>query len=426
MRRGARGAKKAGKHPANGCQNPSQLTYKVMPTAYNDAFAPDPEQEYAPYFRLHDPDLLPHLQRVPCLVQDILPAATLVLLAAPPKSGKTALATALAWSVATGTPFAGREVERLGVLWLNFEESGLERAYALSGLPNAEGHKLVLGTPPPLDTKAGAEALRWAVGRHHPSLVVVDSLAACVERTNLSEASAARKLMTLFNRIVLMHPVSVLLIHHTDERALLPSQSLQLRAATGVTAILTSEPLPPADADPAAAKPQSPRARLLRLRYSGRGLGFDHRVHLVSENPRHYRAATSEDLVTPVPKAAPKARAAPPRTDANAESVLATLSGPESRLRVSLHDIVLATELPRPTVRHALDRLIAAGRAEIAENRNGTYFYRRTATSRTDLQHAAEDGPKRPEADPKDERSWDGDLKSDEIPVSTPRISLVR
>lgn len=74
----------------------------------------------------------------PWLVQDWLPLGTLAILASPPKQGKTALATALALAVATGTPFAGMNTAQGGVLWLAQEESMWDRLRLLEQCPSLD------------------------------------------------------------------------------------------------------------------------------------------------------------------------------------------------------------------------------------------------------------------------------------------------
>jgi len=79
-----------------------------------------------------------HRKDAPWLIEGMLPEGYLVLLASPPKSGKTCLATAMALAIATGTPFAGRETKQGAVLWLSAEENPEERHAILKSSPIAD------------------------------------------------------------------------------------------------------------------------------------------------------------------------------------------------------------------------------------------------------------------------------------------------
>lgn len=100
----------------------------------------------------------------PWLVQDFIPLGGLVFLAAPPKQGKTCLATALALAVATGTPFAGMPCDQGGVLWLAQEESFWDRHRLVSSSPLADPPLLLRHLPTP---EVACATARWqgAIGQ---------------------------------------------------------------------------------------------------------------------------------------------------------------------------------------------------------------------------------------------------------------------
>ncbi len=247
------------------------------------------EDDYAAYFYEHDAAQMPPAT-VPYLVAPVLPRAMLTLLAGPPKEGKTDLATSLAFAVATGTPFAGEPVVQAGVLWADFEQSRLERRFA-AGIAREEGGQgkrlAFCHALPGIDTPEGFRALEWYLSERAASLVVIDSLWAAVDRSDVSRPRAARQALGRLARMTSRYGAACLVIHHTEVTGRRPSASTQLQAAAGLTLVQSMEERPDG-------------TRLVHLRGRGRGVGSS-RTSFVSEGPGLYRAAGPGDLGVEAP-----------------------------------------------------------------------------------------------------------------------------
>lgn len=153
--------------------------------------------------------------RLDWLVQDLIPIGYLVMLAGPPKSGKTCLATALGIAVANGLPFAGRPVHQGGVLWISAEESPRERQIFL------KGSRLVEPSTPlytcyrrlSVTEEQTLEGIRDWVIRTGARLLVVDPLIACAGHS-LTDSWAARRSLQELKTFAEMQRITVLVIHH--------------------------------------------------------------------------------------------------------------------------------------------------------------------------------------------------------------------
>src|SRR5690242_5529418 len=60
-------------------------------------------------------------ERIPCLVEDLLPKVGMSMLCAKPKTGKSCFARQLSVAVAGGRKFLGRDVQPGNVLYMNLE-----------------------------------------------------------------------------------------------------------------------------------------------------------------------------------------------------------------------------------------------------------------------------------------------------------------
>lgn len=152
------------------------------------------------------------------LIPGILPAAGLVILASPPKSGKTCFATALSYAVARGRPILEREPRQATVLWCSYEESVYERLPLHKDLtpedPFYVAYREVL---PPIDSRAGLELLEETVIKYQARLLVIDPLHAAVVRTNLSENTGARRIMQRLKDMSYLLNCTVLVLHHVTK-----------------------------------------------------------------------------------------------------------------------------------------------------------------------------------------------------------------
>lgn len=111
------------------------------------------------------------------LIEDLLRPGNLVIIAGPPKVGKTAIASAMALAVAKGKPFAGTETTRGAVLWLALEESPNERAEIMRvvrGRARTPFYTSYRRIKP--DTDDGMAKLWHMCALLLPALIVVDPL----------------------------------------------------------------------------------------------------------------------------------------------------------------------------------------------------------------------------------------------------------
>ena len=275
----------------------------------------------------------------PARVPGLLPLSGVVLLAAPPKAGKTALATALAHAVATGTPFAGRPVRPCPVLWMNYEENPAERAAALDGLKTPAPDLWFSGRLPALDTDDGRRTLDAFLTHKKPGLVVVDTLMAALQNLDLSRAKHARGILAELSYLAHLRELTVLVLHHTNAAGKRPGQNVQIEAGASATLLLRGEP-----------HPRTPDTRLLTLEIRGRALGLDRRVRLVSSGPLDYREPDPGDLSPTPPE--------PLVGDPTAERLLELAR----ERRDTAANLAVRAGLPLGTVRSACRRLRDEGR----------------------------------------------------------------
>jgi hypothetical protein len=228
------------------------------------------------------------------VVEGLLPYAYLTILAAEPKTGKTAFATALAFAVATGQPFLGREVEQGPVLWLSLEEGPDERAALLKHLSDQRRQHIhanpVEGMEPgqvpiyvqyqfpPIDTQRGISELEWIFHQLMPKLVVIDSLHACQSGRSLTDGWAARKTLQGLKRFSGPKAPAILVLHHlggTRYRRRV-AESAQLAATASMLWLLEQVPTPEGE------------GRWFHLECRGRGNFANRHLHLKSPTPLEY------------------------------------------------------------------------------------------------------------------------------------------
>jgi hypothetical protein len=108
------------------------------------------------------------------LVEDLLPAGGMSLLAGKPKAGKSTLARQLALSVATGKPFLQRETQQGAVIYLALEEKRQEVKdhFRALGATGGELIKIHYGSAP----VAAMDEAKNLLQRHPASLLIIDPL----------------------------------------------------------------------------------------------------------------------------------------------------------------------------------------------------------------------------------------------------------
>jgi AAA domain len=128
---------------------------------------------------MHEPDEL-----VAWLVEGLLPAGGLSLVAAKPKVGKSTLARCLALSVARGEPFLGRTVAQGPVIYLALEEKREEvkKHFGDLGARGIEPIVIHCAAAP----QDALTALQEEIKRRRPALVIIDPI---LRMTRLKDAN---------------------------------------------------------------------------------------------------------------------------------------------------------------------------------------------------------------------------------------------
>ncbi len=272
------------------------------------------------------------------LVEGMIPRDYLVLLASPPKAGKSCLATAMALAVATGTPFAGRKTEQGAVLWISGEENPTERQiiYDQSSLADPATPIFTCYQRLNIDDEDALMALgRW-VNETQAKLIVVDSLLACSSGRTLQDSWNARRTLQPLKEFCSQKHVTALVLHHSkrgeesrgrrrvadnDQLGAASSMSIVLKsrnlnsgtsaplvrtpgAPPGELASSTSAPPSEIPGSPASAGPRvkapnplpaelapadTQPSRLVTLHCEGRGMQINRIFHLVSHGLLDYQ-----------------------------------------------------------------------------------------------------------------------------------------
>jgi hypothetical protein len=171
-------------------------------------------------------------------IEGVIAANSIVMLGADPKTGKSLVAQSWAHSVATGTPWLGREVSAGGVAWVNPDGEHpkflWERFNALeryTGEPIAYGETLSAIITFQLGNEQHRENLLNGA-RANLKLVIIDTLAAAAGSANLSNQHEVAPIVEFTKQLLLageQNGLSVIWIHHTtksDPQGLSGSQQI--------------------------------------------------------------------------------------------------------------------------------------------------------------------------------------------------------
>ncbi len=169
------------------------------------------------------------------ILQDIIPADGLVVLASAPKTGKTVFVNAIARAMASGGKFAGLGwKQKIPVAWCAHEETTEERGPLLAGLgPDDPFHlafarDLISLDDPDCDEERdrfGRYRLRTRPYVYEEAaslgcgLLVIDCLHAAVRHTNLSDNQAARRIMGKLRHWSNQFKVATVVLHHLTKSA---------------------------------------------------------------------------------------------------------------------------------------------------------------------------------------------------------------
>ncbi|CAN5607932.1 hypothetical protein BH11ARM2_BH11ARM2_19480 [soil metagenome] len=310
------------------------------------------------------------------LIPGIVPRDGLVVLASAPKTGKTCLASAIARSIACGTPFLGHTPPQGPVLWCAHEEIPDERGRLHEGLSNDD--PLLIAYPGYLPTLDEPDrSVRDRFGRYRdvepPSyvfsnavevdakLIVIDCLHAAVERGNLADNATARRVMGRLRRLSWMNHIPVLVLHHltkSTSRGSSPERfadSAQILAAASCHFYMERKEETVGGSSRSSVSgtvsvPSAPEETASRITLYGEGRHPTppRKLELLSTGPLHYELA-EEASVKPQPRPTAVSRVA------NLLSEGWELTSEEIARRLEINPV---------TVRDALNRLAGEGRAE--------------------------------------------------------------
>jgi len=163
------------------------------------------------------------------VIDNLVPAQSLVVLWGPAKEGKTTLALQAACSVGTGTPFLGYQTQQAPTLLLQFDTPRPEltqillrlQAHGVStaGLYHPNPEQIDLYKPMNILDKDTFFYLQALIGLVKPSLVVVDCFRELGSfKENVSEEQ--RPITNALRSLTSNHstnPCACLLIHHTTK-----------------------------------------------------------------------------------------------------------------------------------------------------------------------------------------------------------------
>jgi hypothetical protein len=159
-------------------------------------------------------------EKLKWVVQDLLPATGVSLLVSPPKLGKSTTARYLAWCVATGTPFLGREIPTPGpVLWVTGDESraelrhGFDRIFSTCGDP-----KNIYFLQGYIRKKQYSDVLLKAVMDIQPSLVIIDTFAHAFDMNDINNYGQVQEVLAAFKGKLERLNVGVLFLFHTNKQ----------------------------------------------------------------------------------------------------------------------------------------------------------------------------------------------------------------
>ena len=150
-------------------------------------------------------------EAVQYVVNDLLPAGGLSLLAGKPKAGKSTLARCLALSVARGESWLGRECRQGTVLYLGLEEkrSEVRRHFAGLGADKEPVYCFIEGAP----QKNATNMLEAAFDLYMPTLAIVDPLALFARVRDGSDYSEVTRSLEPLGELARQSGVHIALVH---------------------------------------------------------------------------------------------------------------------------------------------------------------------------------------------------------------------
>lgn len=152
--------------------------------------------------------------RMPWLVESLLPMGGLSMMAAKPKVGKSTLARNLAVCVARGEPFLGRATSPGAVLYLALEEKRgqVRDHFQRMGVTDEPIHIHVGAAP-----ENAVVELEALIATYHPALVVVDPLSRVIRIKDWKDYGSATRAMEPWVDISRRTGCHVMCVHHMNK-----------------------------------------------------------------------------------------------------------------------------------------------------------------------------------------------------------------
>lgn len=251
--------------------------------------APDPlDPEWRAYYkeRQGDLELLFGSEEPPELgwiVEGLLPAGYLAVLAGRPKDGKTSLMAALAAAVSRGEDFAGMRAAHGRVLYFAAEETPAEWEWAVRphlGGTDPKWLKVAFGGFA-VDHAPDLHALGMMLHAYHPLLLVIDPLMAATVLGSFNDSRRARHVLGSLKSLCRYHNCACVVVHHAKERAgqaRCVAENPQLAATASLNIVLNQRP----------ATLEEGAGRVVTLAMTGRGPFANKTLELLSPTPCHF------------------------------------------------------------------------------------------------------------------------------------------
>jgi hypothetical protein len=156
-------------------------------------------------------------ETVQWIVSDRIPAGGVVMLAGKPKAGKSTIARACAFAVASGHPWLGWTASQGPVWYVALEEkrSELRRLFRAMGGPPDVPIRLFIGRAP----EDLLEQLHETARRERPVLIVIDTLQRLIRCQDLNDYAQVTTKMDPLLSLARETGAALLLVHHASKSA---------------------------------------------------------------------------------------------------------------------------------------------------------------------------------------------------------------
>ena len=178
-----------------------------------------------PSLRFSSTDIFENVKETAWLVNDLIPKASIVFLVGDPKTGKSYFALEMALATALGRSSAGRFRTRMEkVLFLELEDGIQIMAPRYHGLingyggiqPTSEEFRIYMGHEMKFDQESSWNELCKQCDEFRPGLVVVDTLARCHSKDEIS-AREMTLVLDKLNQLRHLYGCAILVVHHFNK-----------------------------------------------------------------------------------------------------------------------------------------------------------------------------------------------------------------